>query len=92
MCIFTNSFDLSCQTCAKIFPKLERLVLHTPQAYFYLQHPHLEPRFTFPNNFRDAIAEYRFEGPSVPSFEIDCDRIIYKPHKDEKTGTFTYIS
>lgn len=67
-------------TCAKVLPKLER------QTIFDQHHSHVEFSLPFNCSIYDAITD------SVPSFEIDCEPVIYKPHKDEKTGTSTYVS
>jgi len=79
-------------TCARIFPKLERLFLHTPQLKFY--QPHLLIKSSlFPNFFiHDAITNCRFDELPLPLFEIECEHVIYKPHKDEIAGTVAYIT
>ena len=53
----------------KLFPKLERLVFHPPQYY---------PEVELFLPIHDAIAAYQLNELSIPSFEIDCERVIYK--------------
>ena len=85
----TRSQGSIIQTCSKIFPKLQRLVLNTPWMAW-------APQNTTPTTIvHDAITQYQYQlndhsGP-VTSFEIECEGRVYFPRHDETTGTFSYI-
>jgi hypothetical protein len=75
------------QTCTKIFPKLQRLVLHTPWMAWLPQRGIFSPTTIV----HDAITQYQLNDLTVASFEIECEGRVYLPRQDETTGTFSYI-
>ena len=82
----TRSQESTIQNCTKIFPKLQRLVLHTPMMAISPQNAILSPSTIF----HDAITQYQLNSSPVASFEIECEGRVYIPRHDETTGTFSY--
>ena len=72
------------QTCTKIFPKLQRLVLHT-MVTSRLQRAISSPTMSI----HDAITQYQPDDLFVSSFEIECEGRVYFPGQE---GTFSYIT
>ena len=69
----------------KIFPKLQRLVLHVPTP------SRRTPRYLLNTVSLPAIKPLLLM-TSVASFEIECEGRIYFPRQDETTGIFSYLT